>query len=106
MDDLPLVAILFELPGDDALLALGKVPLRPAGIVEIDEADRVAVRVRSEDARRTAPRAVLATVDRRQFEDDIAAEQHGARRPSANAFDSAGGEMVEDIDYPGEVEPL
>src|SRR5437867_12444838 len=56
MNDLPFIAILLELARDDARLALGKLPLRPPRIVEIDEADRVPAGVGREDTGWSAAR--------------------------------------------------
>ena len=64
MDHLPLVAVGFELARDSALFAFGKLALRPARIVEIDEADRVSVAIGGIDSARTAPGTVFATVER------------------------------------------
>jgi hypothetical protein len=106
MDDLPLVAISFELARHDALLADRQAALRPAGVVEIDEADGVAVGIRCENSRRPASGAVLASQGGRELEDDVAAKKRGARSGCVHPFDRAGRQVIKHVDDAGQVDPL
>ena len=106
MDDLPLVAIRLELARNDALLSHREAALRPARIVEIDQADRVPVLIRGEHAHRSAAGSVLAGLIGCKFQNHVVAEQGGARRRSLDAFDGPGRKMVQHIDHAGQVEAL
>src|SRR5689334_17027424 len=105
MKYLPLVAVLLEFPGYDPIFAPGQTALRPPGVVEIDQDDRVPVAVRCENARRTPARAAFPTFERRQFEDDVAPEQRWARRGRLDPFDGSGRQVVKHVDDTCEVEP-
>ncbi len=106
MDDLPLVAISLELPCNRPLSADRQALLRPAGIVEIDEAYRVFVGIGREDPHRAPPRPGLARLERRQVDDDVRSEQVRCRRPRRDPLDDACRQMVEEVDNPGDVQPL
>ncbi len=105
VDDLPFVAVLLELARHDPLRAFRQAALRPAGIVEIDEADHIPVAVGGEDPHRPAAPAAFARIERSQFEDHVAAEQRGGRGGRLDPLDRAGRQMIEQIDDPGQVEP-
>jgi hypothetical protein len=104
MDDLPFVAIGFEFARNRPHLPDRQAPLRPAWVVEIDEADGVAVAVGGKHALRPAPRTAFASLERLQVEDHVAVEQVGARGRRAHPLDCAGRQMVQQVDEAAEAE--
>ena len=88
VDDLPLVAIGFELARNDARLAHRAAAFRPARIVEKDEADRVAVRIGREHAQSArGPTAISRVSNGVTSRITIAAEQSRAAAGARTPFD-------------------
>ncbi len=104
MDDLPFLAIGFELAGDGFRHAHRQLFLRPAGIVEVDQADRVARAVRGKHPQRPPARARFAQLERRQLENDIVPEQRRARRGRAHPLDRPGRQMIKQVNGAGQAE--